>query len=195
MNKPSSFMPYLGLAIIAPAIMALSWGHHALPVQAQDAAPPRPAYSTGTASSPARASQAPAMPNPKLTPGVVRTTSAAEICATGTANQRHWTRERDNKILRLYGLPEGPHPLYEIDHLVPLGIGGADDDANLWPQPRAAFNPANQDSAEKKDRLEWRMRDMICHPVTKDGNWSPALLQKEIAADWLAAYAKYMQPH
>ena len=57
-----------------------------------------------------------------------------------------------------------------------------------------AGRPA-KDSAEKKDRLEWRMRDMICHPVTKDGNWSPALLQKEIAADWLAAYAKYMQPH
>jgi hypothetical protein len=32
-----------------------------------------------------------------------------------------------------YGLPAGAHPGLEIDHLVPLGIGGADDDLNLWP--------------------------------------------------------------
>jgi hypothetical protein len=30
-----------------------------------------------------------------------------------------------------YGLPPGPHPDYEVDHLIPLWIGGADEDRNL----------------------------------------------------------------
>jgi hypothetical protein len=41
-----------------------------------------------------------------------------------------------------------------MDHLIPLGIGGADTDNNLWPQPK--------EEAELKDKLEWRMRDMVC---------------------------------
>ena len=88
----------------------------------------------------------------------------------------------------------GPHPDYEIDHLIPLGIGGADDDANLWPQPRRSFlrgsfvisdykaqsaclrartyassrcvqlREADEPmwSAERKDELEWRLRDLVC---------------------------------
>jgi hypothetical protein len=37
-----------------------------------------------------------------------------------------------------YGLPAGTHPDYEIDHLIPLGLGGSDDSSNLWPQPLEA---------------------------------------------------------
>jgi hypothetical protein len=48
-----------------------------------------------------------------------------EICSTGTRELRHWDRERDDRIMAEYGLPAGPHPDFEIDHLVPLGIGGA----------------------------------------------------------------------
>jgi hypothetical protein len=81
----------------------------------------------------ARGDEAPAaiVPDPTLTPGAVRTTDAEEICASGTQAQRHWSRERDDRIMVEYGLPLGPHPNYEVDHLIPLGIGGADDDKNL----------------------------------------------------------------
>jgi hypothetical protein len=68
------------------------------------------------------------MPDPTLTPGAVRTTNIGEICNEGsTRTLRHWSRERDDFILREYGLPMGAHPQYEIDHLIPLGIGGADN--------------------------------------------------------------------
>jgi hypothetical protein len=67
----------------------------------------------------------------------------------------------------------------QMDHLVPLGIGGADDESNLWPQP--------YDEAILKDKLEWRMRDLVCKeniPVEK--------LQQEIRANWWDAYKKYV---
>jgi hypothetical protein len=115
-------------------------------------------------------------------PGEVRTTNAGEICGAGTSHLRNWSRERDNRILVRDRLPPGKHPTVEIDHLIPLGIGGADTDLNLWAQPRGG-----DWGAEAKDRLEWRMRDMICKQ-----HYDPAPLQSAIAADWIAAYKRYM---
>ena len=60
---------------------------------------------------------------PTLTPGAARTTDTSEICAHGTRELRHWSRERDDRIMMEYGLRPGPHPDYEVDHLIPLGIG------------------------------------------------------------------------
>ena len=88
-------------------------------------------------------------PDPTLTPGAIRTTDSAEICSHGT---RHWDRRRDDRIMTEYGLPSGPHPDYEVDHLIPLGIGGATDVRNLWPEPRRSVEPVW--NAERKDRLE-----------------------------------------
>ena len=69
--------------------------------------------------------------NHQLTPGSVRTTDIAEICGQETTGLRHWSWERDDRIMARYGLKPGPHPNFEIDHLIPLGIGGSDDDRNL----------------------------------------------------------------
>jgi phage pi2 protein 07 len=70
-----------------------------------------------------------------------------------------------------------------MDHLIPLGIGGADDESNLWPQP--------YDEAILKDKLEWHMRDLVC----KENVRSPAQiekLQQEIRTNWWDAYKKYV---
>src|ERR1700730_7890081 len=72
------------------------------------------------------------LPDHKLTPGAVRTT-VADVCGDPhTAQYRHWSRERDDSILREYSLPVGPHRDYEVDHLLSLGLGGADTNNNLW---------------------------------------------------------------
>jgi hypothetical protein len=105
------------------------------------------------------------IPDPTLTPGAVRTTDVGEICSTGTRQLRHWDRARDDRIMAEYGLAAGAHPDYEVDHLVPLGIGGADADANLWPEPRRSIEPTW--NAEAKDRLEWKLRDLVC-PMALD---------------------------
>jgi hypothetical protein len=75
---------------------------------------------------------------------------------------------------------------YEYDHLVPLELGGAVNDArNLWPEPdyphRAGFylNP--------KDRLEGALRRLVC-----SGTLTLAAAQRAIATDWVAAYARYV---
>jgi hypothetical protein len=45
------------------------------------------------------------VPDPTLTPGAVRTVDVNEICSTGTRELRHWSRERDDRIMAEYGLP------------------------------------------------------------------------------------------
>jgi hypothetical protein len=52
------------------------------------------------------------------------------------------------------------HPDYEIDHLIPLCLGGSDDPSNLWPQPRRSVEETW--NAEAKDRLERLMCNMVC---------------------------------
>jgi hypothetical protein len=71
------------------------------------------------------------------------------------------THARRDQILTEYGLPAGTHPDYEIDHLVPLCLGGSDDFSNLWPQPRRSIEP--KWNAEAKDRLERKLCDMVCN--------------------------------
>lgn len=128
----------------------------------------------------------PSLPNPKLTPGAVRTTDTKDICSHGTRELRLYNKDRERSheryayILHTFNIQEQHiRQKYQLDHLIPLGIGGADEENNLWPQPR--------DEAELKDRLEFRMRDMVCkegYPVGK--------LQEEIRTNWWDAYKKYV---
>jgi hypothetical protein len=66
-------------------------------------------------------------------------------CATGAANETiaSW---------RSTAWRQGRTPDFEVENLIPLGIGGADDDRNLWPEPRRSIEPTW--NAEAKDRLE-----------------------------------------
>jgi hypothetical protein len=125
------------------------------------------------------------VPDPTITPGRARTTSVEEICANGTKALRHWSRDRDDRILQAYGLALGPHPDFEVDHLISLGIGGADTDDNLWPEPRRSLEPIW--NAERKDRLEFRLRVLIC-----GRSIGVEEAQRAIADDWVAAYRKYI---
>jgi hypothetical protein len=124
------------------------------------------------------------LPDPVLTPGASRTTNIATICETETRTLRHWSRERDDKIMREYELPAGAHPQYEIDHSIPPCLGGADADANLWPEPRRTIEPTW--NAERKDELEAWMCSLVC-----SGQLDVVEAQKEIADDWTAADARF----
>jgi hypothetical protein len=72
---------------------------------------------------------------------------------------------------------------YELDHIVPLDLGGAPLDLrNLMLQPRAGAC-----NAHHKDALERRLRIMVCaNDLTLNG------AQHEIATDWRAAYKKWI---
>ena len=126
------------------------------------------------------------LPDPTITPGAVRTTNIGEICNSGsTRSLRHWSRERDDRVMRSYGLPGGVHPDYEVDHLIALENGGSDDDKNLWPEPRRTIEPTW--SAERKDELENRLHALICA-----GELDPEIAQRAIAEDWVEAFRRYV---
>jgi hypothetical protein len=127
------------------------------------------------------------VPDPTITPGVVRTIDVGAICSTGTRQLRHWSRERDDHIMAEYGLPPGSHPDVEIDHLIPRGIGGADDDLNLWPEPRRSIEPTW--NTEAKDRLESKLRELVC-----SGALDVREAQKAISEDWTTAYQLFVAP-
>jgi hypothetical protein len=138
------------------------------------------------AAAPAAAQDWAIVPDPTLTPGAVRTTDVADICSTPTSGLRHWSRERDDRILSEYGLPTGPHPSVEIDHLIPLCLGGADDDKNLWPEPRRSIE--KEWPAELKDDLEHRLCETVCA-----GELDAREAQRLIAEDWTAAYRQFFR--
>lgn len=122
------------------------------------------------------------IPDATLTPGSVRTTDAGEVCSQGTRQFRH--PHDAMAIMAEYGLPPDTRANYEIDHLIPLELGGADDDANLWPEP---LSSADGWSAGRKDELEDRLHFLVC-----SGQLDLREAQKAIAEDWTAAYARFV---
>ncbi|HWK10844.1 MAG TPA: HNH endonuclease signature motif containing protein [Vicinamibacterales bacterium] len=117
------------------------------------------------------------------TPGVTRTLTRAAVCRTRWGvDRRHVTLSMRKQVFAAYGIPWREHAKYEVDHLVPRELGGADDVANLWPQPwEGAWN------ARMKDRLENRLHRLVCA-----GTVSLSSAQQRIRTDWIAAYRRYV---
>ena len=70
----------------------------------------------------------------------------------------------------------------ELDHLIPLELGGASTPRNLWPEPREG--PVG---AAVKDQLENRLNELVC-----SGRLGLHDAQQAIAADWISAYRQYV---
>jgi hypothetical protein len=73
-------------------------------------------------------------PNPTLTSGAVLTTDASLICTPGYASGvRDVSTATKEQVYAEYGVSY-PQPLgaYEVDHFIPLEIGGSNDITNLW---------------------------------------------------------------
>jgi hypothetical protein len=126
------------------------------------------------------------LPDKNLTGGSVRTGDPGAACGHAKESRGRMNALRRDEILRRYGLAPGAHPDCEIDHLIPLCLGGSDDPSNLWPQPRR--NIEEKWSAEAKDRLERLMCSMVC-----DGQIDIATAQEAYATDWIAAYHTYYE--
>ncbi|HEY4997457.1 MAG TPA: hypothetical protein VII03_05630, partial [Solirubrobacteraceae bacterium] len=123
-----------------------------------------------------------------INPAVTPSTIDATICHAGwTATVRppvSITNREKLASMAAYGDGSRPGP-FEYDHLVPLELGGAVNDArNLWPEPdypvRSGFylNP--------KDRLERLLNRRVCARKL-----SLAEAQRLIARDWVAAQARF----
>ncbi|MEO6147537.1 MAG: hypothetical protein ABIT70_10950 [Sulfuriferula sp.] len=132
------------------------------------------------------------LPDPVLTPGVTRDVTVQTLCTTSTKAVRHTTAATKAAVYKEYGITPrhspkctGPgHSCYEIDHLLSLEDGGADDAKNLWPQ--IYDGPCN---AHMKDQLENYVHRAICKKQMTIPEAQALLL-----TDWVASYRKYIGP-
>jgi hypothetical protein len=126
-----------------------------------------------------------ALPNARLTPGATFAgVTAAEVCTSGWATaHRHVTAAQYHEVYGEYGIryPE-PFGAYELDHLIPLELGGDNANANLWPEPASPTPGFHQ-----KDDLENALHDLVC-----GRSLSLATAQHDIASNWDAAYVRYV---
>lgn len=139
------------------------------------------------------------LPNPKLTPGKTNPAETAKtLCAKSfhTLDVRSVNDADKTEVYRRYGLKvnEGycsrrPHLTKkgktvlegcEVDHLISLELGGANDLANLWPQPYA-----ETPGAHEKDVVEnWLHSEVCARRITLSE------AQKQIASNWYAVYVR-----
>lgn len=98
----------------------------------------------------------------------IASTDVREVCASDGRGGSAYSRA--HRVVRRHGIRG-----YELDHIVPLCLGGADTDANVRPQPL--------DEARVKDRLEAHACRSVCA-----GRVTLATAQAWFTADWRAAY-------
>jgi hypothetical protein len=135
------------------------------------------------------------MPDPALTPGVVRQLTLAEVCTTKWGkDERAVTDAMKAQVYQAYKIDihrvagkwlfpkfADGSSAYEVDHLISREIGGADDVKNLWPQPYTG--PWN---AHLKDKVENRLHVEVCA-----GHLSLEDAQTQIKTDWRVPYRIY----
>lgn len=122
-------------------------------------------------------------PNPSLTPGAtIPGVTAKDISNPGYAKRtRKVTEAQKNRIYAKYGIKRVKGAgKFEVDHFIPLSLGGSNDDENLWPEPYAP-----RPGALEKDRVE----NYLYHQVRK-GNITLKEAQDLIRTDWYKLYLR-----
>lgn len=122
-------------------------------------------------------------PDPHLTPGVTVRVTVAKVCTPGYSKTvRNVPDAVKRRVYQTYGITTHKPGDYEVDHLISLELGGANEIGNLWPQ--SYRGPRN---AHQKDALENRLHWLVCH-----GQLSLQEAQRAIVSDWVAAYQTFI---
>jgi hypothetical protein len=128
----------------------------------------------------------PILPDLKLTPGDAFDVTVQDICTPGYAKKvRNVPQAEKEQVYREYGITAHPPHAFEVDHLIPLELGGSNSIKNLWPESYLT-SPWN---ARVKDRLEARLHARVCA-----GTLDLKTAQQAIATDWVEAYKRYVGP-
>ena len=138
------------------------------------------------AQQPAAATTAPILPDRQLTPGDTLDVTLADIQERGySARVRNVPIAVKRQVYASYGIAHWVTGEYEVDHLIPLSLGGSNSTKNLWPESYLT-EPWN---AHTKDQLEYKLLQLV-----RSGQVDLHTAQQEIAVDWIAAYKKYVSP-
>lgn len=129
----------------------------------------------------------PSYPDPECTPGAVFPDATKEqVCVSGyTKTVRKVSESLKKKIYRSYNIPY-PQPFgsYEVDHFIPLALGGNNETANLFPfaaDPRPGFI--------EKDLTVNYLRRKVCN-----GEVSLQTAQRAISTYWIEVYDSISPP-
>jgi hypothetical protein len=110
-----------------------------------------------------------------------------------TSEQRPPTRATNilkKALMRSYGLEGRPLDAYELDHLIPLQLGGAPSDPhNLWPQAYDLQPGAHEPGAHEKDSVETWLKIQVCKKVM-----TLAQAQTAVKECWLPIWQRVYQP-
>jgi hypothetical protein len=144
-----------------------------------------PGQVTGTLTGTCQARDHGRLPDRHCTPGaidpaVTQADIGSTICVSGyTAKIRPPESQTEKfkfgQAYPAYHLADGTES--ELDHLVPLELGGANDAANLWPEAGSLPNP--------KDSVERALRAAVC-----DGRIPLRRAQRAIARNWETAESR-----
>jgi hypothetical protein len=120
------------------------------------------------------------LPDSACTPGAVFTNATQQkICTYGYASSvRNVPLSEKDQVYAEYSIFHHSSGQYEVDHLIPLELGGSNDIANLWPEaayPKPGFH--------EKDNVENYLHDQVC-----SGAMSLKDAQTQIATNWIAVY-------
>src|SRR5271165_5272884 len=129
----------------------------------------------------------PILPDPDLTPGNTFDVTAQDLCVISYSKKvRNVPAEMKREVYEEYGITSHEPGNYEVDHLIPLELGGSNSIKNLWPESHRT-SPWN---AQVKDRLESKLHELVC-----SGQLDLKTAQRAIAADWIEAYKMYVSPN
>jgi hypothetical protein len=121
------------------------------------------------------------LPNPKLTPGATVKVTKDDLCGSFETDGSIPISVK-RKVFQLYGMRTERSIPHNIDHLIPVSLGGSNSIENLWPQPLSGEWNYNH-----KNKLERRLRKLVCK-----GELALEKAQQEISRDWVSAYKMYL---
>jgi hypothetical protein len=109
------------------------------------------------------------------------TTDVSVACQQSTRERRSVSSGIRRQAFAEYGLTYPPVPgAFEVDHLIPLELGGDNTIANLWPEA-AEPTPGFQE----KDKVENYLHHQVCAGILHLAD-----AQRLIATDWLAVWKR-----
>ena len=124
------------------------------------------------------------LPDRQCSPGAYYSgLTKAVICSSTfrTSAVRNVSETEKHDVELEYGMAAKAYGrTIEIDHIVPLEIGGSNDISNLFPEPGTG-----PDNYHVKDRLENRLHTLVC-----SGVMTLAAARQGIATNWELLYKK-----